>query len=613
MAATTYPPCPAIVFRNITEIVEQNEDIVNFLLTYHFDSFSNNDKHFVKSLSRPTPRLKRLINTSSRGSNRLFSTAWYERYFWLTGSETRNKLFCWPCLLYSEEAHNSVWGRLGYDNMKELSRALQKHANSKDHLSCELRFKIFGKQNIPNGINSKYNVSIKKHNEKVSHNRAILKRLVDVVIFSGSQEPITDSRNFIDEGNKGLLKILEKYEPKLKENFFKGLLPVDCYLEDIEDELIASVCHVVRSHIEAEILKSEFFSWQLDGSTNKSGSSLLSVIFRYCVDGVPVERFFEFLEVTAGRDANEMFQLLTVRNQKFNIPGKLIGHTYDGASMKRGQMHGLQMKFKTYAPMALLTHSHAHNLNLILQDACMQIKECRIFFANLNGVSDFFVKSRKRIDLLDSLCPGILPSGSGKSWPPKSEAVSTILKHRKGLVSVFEHIIESDEFYADREMVQEAIICRKQLTDVNFVLLLRIFELIFSQADTVNIVIQNRKSSFLFSESSILQLISSLKSYMSYKHYFKKTAEETMKDLDYTQKELKPGYDHVVEMTDCSRIFNSIMNLCLHQIKTRFSNVHNLVFFELLNRDDFIDYQSTFPKKQLEVLIKAFPHTVENR
>jgi hypothetical protein len=44
-----------------------------------------------------------------------------------------------------------------------------------------------------------------------------------------------------------------------------------------------------------------------------------------------------------------------------------------------GELNGLQTKIKAIAPRALFTHCFAHRLNLILQDTCSKIMECRIF------------------------------------------------------------------------------------------------------------------------------------------------------------------------------------------------------------------------------------------
>ena len=72
------------------------------------------------------------------------------------------------------------------------------------------------------------------------------------------------------------------------------------------------------------------------------------------------------------------------------MKNKLVGQTYEGAAAMSGELNGLQAKIKTIAPQALFTHCHAHRLNLVLQDTCKNVKECRVFFANLSGFASFF-------------------------------------------------------------------------------------------------------------------------------------------------------------------------------------------------------------------------------
>jgi hypothetical protein len=64
------------------------------------------DKLFVKDLKRPRPAMSNLVISKADGSNRGFCVSCYEK--WITGSEIRNRLFCWPCLVFSEQ-HPGPW------------------------------------------------------------------------------------------------------------------------------------------------------------------------------------------------------------------------------------------------------------------------------------------------------------------------------------------------------------------------------------------------------------------------------------------------------------------------------------------------------------------------
>jgi hypothetical protein len=96
-------------------------------------------------------------------------------------SQVRNKLFCWYCVLFS--VNKNPYNSVGYDNLKEIHRALVKHEISKEHIHSAIKFKLFGKQNIVNAIDSGHKEYIKKYNEKVRENREMVKRLINMTIF----------------------------------------------------------------------------------------------------------------------------------------------------------------------------------------------------------------------------------------------------------------------------------------------------------------------------------------------------------------------------------------------------------------------------------------------
>jgi hypothetical protein len=91
---------------NVRQVVSNNNsDIVDFLLRNKFSSLSYDHKLFIKDLKRPRPATSNLVITSSKAnsSNRGFCVSWYEKCKGITGREIRNRLFCWPCLLLSEQ------------------------------------------------------------------------------------------------------------------------------------------------------------------------------------------------------------------------------------------------------------------------------------------------------------------------------------------------------------------------------------------------------------------------------------------------------------------------------------------------------------------------------
>ena len=94
-------------------------DLVEYCLVNPFSALSYEYKSIVKN-KRRIPELKNLIVTGNK-QNRSFNSDNYKKYIWSTGSEVRNKLFCWYCVLFSTDK-SSCWGRSGYNDSKNLPR-----------------------------------------------------------------------------------------------------------------------------------------------------------------------------------------------------------------------------------------------------------------------------------------------------------------------------------------------------------------------------------------------------------------------------------------------------------------------------------------------------------
>jgi hypothetical protein len=170
---------------NVKDVVSTNADLVNYLLVNKFHTLSYDGKIFVKKLPVPQPSMVDLIQSKS-GHNRAFSKTLCQKHIWLTGSQLRNKLFCWYCVLFS--VNKNPYNTVGYENLKEIHRALVKQEISNKHTHSAIKFKLFGKQNIVNTIDSGHKEYIIKYNEKVRENREMVKRLINITIFLSTQE-----------------------------------------------------------------------------------------------------------------------------------------------------------------------------------------------------------------------------------------------------------------------------------------------------------------------------------------------------------------------------------------------------------------------------------------
>lgn len=166
-------------------------DKIVSLLEKPFSSLSIDDKLAIINEGRPTPEMPKLKTqcVSKRQTFvRYFENHQYEKCKWITGSHIRNKLYCWPCLLFYKESEKCVWNVFGFSDLNHLSAAKIKHEKSQAHINNSLTLKTFGEVRIDLILDHNKYISIVRHNEKVKKNRNILKILIDVCVFLGSQE-----------------------------------------------------------------------------------------------------------------------------------------------------------------------------------------------------------------------------------------------------------------------------------------------------------------------------------------------------------------------------------------------------------------------------------------
>nr|CAI5849736.1 unnamed protein product [Callosobruchus analis] len=424
--------------------VSECGDLVDWLLLNSFSVLNVETKlHVVNRLGRSCPNLITLKSTDGI-QNRGFSNNWYGKCQWLTGSIKRQKLFCWSCLLFSNQTEYTTWSKLGFADLKNLRRALDRHSKSKEHLASQCKIKLFGKQNIATSIYSARKTAIISYNNQVRENRNNLKKLIDITIYLAGQDLAfrghNESSESYNRGNyKELVSLFEKYD----DNFNKF----------INNNVFSGTSKTIQNDLIDSNQKSEvrvFFSWQIDETTDISCLSQLSIIFRYVKNGEVVERFLGFYDVSSGRTAEDLFNFLMSHCEKFDFKTKLVAQTYDGAAVMASELNGLQSKIKSVAPQALFTHCYAHALNLVLSKACNINKHSRIFFSNLTGAK--------------------LPSNAATRWNFTSRAVFTVLANKQSLIEVFNFIINNDSFKNDNHTIREAT-----------------FNLIFAQTDVVGL------------------------------------------------------------------------------------------------------------------------------
>lgn len=565
------------------------ECIVCQVVVKGFSTYIFEEKKQIISNGRPTPSIPNLTK-KTKLYIRHFQKETYKTCEWLTGCENKSLLFCWPCLLFSSE--KNLWNKNGFSDLNNLHKLIKRHGSSKSHLQAIIKEKTFGNIRIEHALDNQLKIASQKHNQEVVKNRAILKRLIDVVCFLGEHELAfrghTETENSSNKGNYiDLINLIAKYDETLKCHLdnstrFKGTSNL------IQNDLISCVEEVILKKIKSEIEDTNFIAIILDETTDVANISQLSKVVRYLTkNGEIKERFLGFVNVSAQRTALALHNLVqTIIDDDLNCGSKLIAQSYDGAAVMSGELGGLQAKVRETYPSSLFVHCMAHRLNLVLQQSLNIIKECKIFFSTLSGLAAFFSKSSKRTLALDLEVHKRLPKVAPTRWNYNGRLVLTVFEYRQPLIDFFKNIMDNQEKWDNETTICSRGYLNMLETEINFNLLLIIFSEIFPFSDSLFAVLQNKTSDIYF----CIKKIKEFKSVVLSKREQFDSLWTKLKDLEInTEPQKKRIRSDVVEeqRTDqkarCRKLFFEIIDNISAHIDSRFKNFNSLKFLELAN------------------------------
>ena len=163
-------------------LLNSDRDIVFELLGRSFGSRSQSEQKDIARMSRPMPKL------SIKTRDRSFQESWYSRRDWLCGSVKKNRLFCWPCLLF-RSSKSSTWTFSGYVNMHSFTGDCQKHEGSKSHMEAYKQWKVFdSRESIDVLFSRARREEVERYNEEVRQNREMLKNIGEAVLYLAKQD-----------------------------------------------------------------------------------------------------------------------------------------------------------------------------------------------------------------------------------------------------------------------------------------------------------------------------------------------------------------------------------------------------------------------------------------
>lgn len=582
---------------------------IESILKQSLGSRSFNEKCDIINKGRPTPHLKNLKSKASGGYDRHFNPIWYTEYPWLCGCTKFSKVFCWPCLLFS--TGKSAWNSDGVGNMENFRIVRGRHENSKQHISSVCALAKFGNTRIDFSLSNAFKQSIEKYNENVKRNRYIMERLISATCFLAQQElPFRGNNESSESVNKGnyveLLNLLAETDDKLL-NHLQTATVFSGTSNDIQNDIIECISRFMINKIKEEVNNSNFVAVIMDETTDVSNKSQLSTIFRYVTsDGKVEERFLGFSDVSSNRTAARLSLILSEHIDQFQCGEKLVAQTYDGAPVMAGSVSGLQTLVKQKYSEVLFVHCCAHRLNLVLEKSVDCIKECKVFFQTVSGLSSFFTKSSSRTNTLDREFKKRLPTVSNTRWNYRSRMIDVIFNFKEELSRLFKSMGEDSEKW-DGETRACAVGYYQNLQSFDFNFLLEVFSSVFPKSDVLFSILQKKIFDVGYCKKKISDFFGDL---TTLRDSFDRVWQK-MESLDKVEEALRPKRLRLNDVgTDKKasyrRLFYEIIDTLKVQMTAKFSDINKLEFLALLDSEKYADFAKTFPEKAFQVLVKNY-------
>ncbi|XP_077447404.1 zinc finger MYM-type protein 1-like [Stigmatopora argus] len=467
-----------------------------------------------------------------------------------------------------------------------------RHQSSAGHLQATVRSKTFGDSRVELQFNEQVRTETERHNEKVKKNREILKSLIDCVIFWGKHKlSFRGHDESAASPNKGnyveLLSLIAEKNTDLHYHLstnkvFSGTSG------RIQNDLITAIAEVMEEEIRSVV----------DETTDASNAAQLALVLRYVRGKGVKERFVRFENVTGGKRADDIAGLIIQFLVENECLGKVVAQCYDGAAVMSSGLNGVQAQVRERAPLALFIHCYAHRLNLVLTQGASKLKECKIFFAHLNGFVAFFSRSPRRTQLLDEICQRCLPRVAPTRWQYASRVVNTVFEKRAALKELFHHILEHHDEY-DEESVRCADGFKARLDDFEFCFLLHTFDGIFEHSDVLFSILQNHKLDVQFCLARVKEFWDTVERERSRYEEIYEATEHSAGAPSARRGQVQDSRVHYQQLHD--RILDNI--IC--QTRTRFQDHERLMFLSLLDSQMFQEYQETFPHAAFSTLTQS--------
>ena len=432
---------------------------------------------------------------------------------------------------------------------------------------------------ITTHLSEAFKKHIEEHNKEVKKNRKVLSIILDIILLCGHQDlSLRGHDESNDSVNPGVFRSLLDFASTLDEDMQQRAIKM--HSNTIQDDLLLSCLCVYKSLIKKEISSASFVSVLADDTTDFSESVQTVIVFRYLVKDEVKERFWGFFlpenQKASGISGCILNELDSVLDNNVN---KLVCQTYDGASVMSGKNQGVQAKIQEKYRCAWFVHCHAHQVNLIVANSCNSNKGARIFFSNVEGLTNFFSKSPQRLNVLLEHFSDRLPRNSGTRWNFKHRSITKIKENFNKIVLALS-TLENGNF--SKETVSRASGFLKILNSSDFNFWLSLFyrvlyavNIFFSKMQKLNLTVDETESSMETFKSE-MQII--------------RNSNNTVSEQNSLCQQAKEVIDNIIV-----------------RVTSRFKFTGHLLIHQLFDREKFSLYKNNFPSSLVSSVKTAYP------
>jgi len=284
-----------------------------------------------------------------------------------------------------------------------------------------------------------------------------------------------------------------------------------------------------------------------------------------------------------------------------------VAQTYDGAAVMSGQHNGLQTLVRSKCKNAIFVHCYAHKLNLILKQSIDYIKECKIFFITLSGLSSFFSKSTKRVNALDQIVKKRFPSVAPTRWNYNSRLIEIMTEYKELILNLMYSIVENADKWDSETLMCARGFCQT-IQDFDFNFFLLILGNILPRATIFFNTMQTKIFDVTYCNEKIVDFVNHLQ---MMRNDFDRTWEKSENYIINSETPSRSKRQKVTEVlvdkkTKYRRLYLEIINKLIVKMNERFSDINRLNFFSLLDFSKFGQYVKQFPINAIHSLKETY-------